>query len=97
MAAPTRELEKLIVSRKLAHGGNPVTRWMAARPGTFCSPARASCAPRRGHVIGIDMDAALTLATARGHDLKVLSELLPAPRPVLSRRCAPTRADPIEA
>jgi phage terminase large subunit-like protein len=30
MSAPTRELEKLIVSRKLAHGGNPVTRWMAA-------------------------------------------------------------------
>jgi phage terminase large subunit-like protein len=25
MAAPTGELEKLIVSRKLAHGGNPVT------------------------------------------------------------------------
>jgi len=24
MAAPTRELKKLIVSRKLAHGGNPV-------------------------------------------------------------------------
>lgn len=31
----------------------------------------------RGHVIGIDLDAALTLATARGHDLAVLSELLP--------------------
>jgi phage terminase large subunit-like protein len=30
MAAPTRELEKLIVSRKLPHGGNPVTRRMAA-------------------------------------------------------------------
>jgi phage terminase large subunit-like protein len=30
MAAPTRELEKLIVSRQLAHGGNPVTPWMAA-------------------------------------------------------------------
>jgi phage terminase large subunit-like protein len=30
MAAPTRELEKPIVSRTLAHGGNPVTRWMAA-------------------------------------------------------------------
>jgi hypothetical protein len=29
------------------------------------------------HVIGIDMDAALTLATARGYDLAVLSELLP--------------------
>ena len=31
-----------------------------------------------GHVIGIDMDAALTLASARGCDLVVLSELLPA-------------------
>jgi hypothetical protein len=32
----------------------------------------------RGHVIGIDMDAAVTLAAARGYDLAVLSELLPA-------------------
>jgi hypothetical protein len=31
-----------------------------------------------GHVIGIDMHAALSLATARGRDLAVLSELLPA-------------------
>jgi hypothetical protein len=31
-----------------------------------------------GHVVGIDMDAALRLAAARGHDLAVLSELLPA-------------------
>jgi hypothetical protein len=31
-----------------------------------------------GHVIGIDMDAALSLAAARGHDLGVISELLPA-------------------
>jgi hypothetical protein len=31
-----------------------------------------------GHVIGIDMDASLRLAAARGHDLAVLSELLPA-------------------
>jgi hypothetical protein len=31
-----------------------------------------------GHVIGIDMHAALRLAVARGHDLAVLSELLPA-------------------
>jgi hypothetical protein len=30
-----------------------------------------------GYVIGIDMDAALTLATARGYELTVLSELLP--------------------
>jgi hypothetical protein len=31
-----------------------------------------------GHVIGIEMNAALSLATARGYDLAVLSELLPA-------------------
>ena len=31
-----------------------------------------------GHVIGIDMDAALGLGAARGCDLVVLSELLPA-------------------
>ena len=39
MAAPTRELEKLIVSRKLAHGGNPVTRWMAANVAVAQDPA----------------------------------------------------------
>ena len=31
-----------------------------------------------GHVVGIDMNAALSLAAARGCDLAVLSELLPA-------------------
>jgi hypothetical protein len=31
-----------------------------------------------GHVIGIDMDAALMIGIARGFDLAVLSELLPA-------------------
>jgi hypothetical protein len=31
-----------------------------------------------GHVIGIDMSAALTLGALRGYDLDVLSELLPA-------------------
>jgi hypothetical protein len=31
-----------------------------------------------GHALGIHMDASLRLAVARGHDLAVLSELLPA-------------------
>jgi len=31
-----------------------------------------------GHIVGIDMDAGLSLASAREHDLAVLSELLPA-------------------
>ena len=29
MSEPTKELEKLILAGKLAHGGNPVLRWMA--------------------------------------------------------------------
>jgi hypothetical protein len=36
-----------------------------------------------GHVIGIDMDAALMIGTARGSDLAVLSELLPVAEPGL--------------
>jgi phage terminase large subunit-like protein len=39
MAAPTRELEKLIVSQRLAHGSNPVTRWMAANVAVAQDPA----------------------------------------------------------
>jgi hypothetical protein len=31
-----------------------------------------------GHVIGIDMEAALKIGASRGHDLAALSELLPA-------------------
>jgi hypothetical protein len=31
-----------------------------------------------GHIVGIDMHAALSLASARERDLAVLSELLPA-------------------
>jgi hypothetical protein len=31
-----------------------------------------------GHIIGTDMDAALKIGAARGHDLAALSELLPA-------------------
>ncbi len=30
MSAPTKELEKLVLGRLLAHGGNPVLRWMAS-------------------------------------------------------------------
>lgn len=46
MAAPTRELEKLIVSRKLVHGGNPVTRWMTANVAVAQEPPATSSPPR---------------------------------------------------
>jgi hypothetical protein len=42
-----------------------------------------------GHVIGIDMDAALRIGAVRGSDLAVLSELLPAAESgVLDALCA---------
>jgi len=30
MTAPTKEIERLVLERKLGHGGNPVLRWMAS-------------------------------------------------------------------
>jgi hypothetical protein len=43
-----------------------------------------------GHVVGIDLDAGLRMGAARGCDLDVLAELLPAAEAGLSRRCPST-------
>ena len=51
-----------------------------------------------GHVIGIDLDAALSFAGARGHDLAVLSELPPAAETgLVEALCAEAGIGPIEA
>jgi phage terminase large subunit-like protein len=39
MSAPTKGLEKLIVGRQLAHGGNPVLRWMVSNVAVKQDPA----------------------------------------------------------
>lgn len=39
MAAPTKELEKLLLSGRMAHGGNPVARWMASNVAVRTDPA----------------------------------------------------------
>ena len=39
MSAPTKELEKLIVGRQLAHGGHPVLRWMVSNVAVKQDPA----------------------------------------------------------
>ncbi len=39
MSAPTKELEKLVLSRRLAHGGNPVLAWMASNVIIASDPA----------------------------------------------------------
>jgi hypothetical protein len=50
------------------------------------------------HVVGVDMHAALHLAAARGHDIAVLSELLPpAEAGFVEALCALTRIDPVES
>jgi hypothetical protein len=50
-----------------------------------------------GHAVGIDVDSALQLAAARGCDLAVLSELLPAAEAGLVEPCARKRIGPVEA
>ena len=39
MSAPTKELEKLVISRRLQHGGHPVLRWMADNVSVRQDPA----------------------------------------------------------
>jgi phage terminase large subunit-like protein len=39
MSAATKTLEKLVVGRQLAHGGNPVLRWMASNVAVKQDPA----------------------------------------------------------
>ena len=39
MSAPTKELERLVVSGDLRHGGNPVLRWMASNVMLRIDPA----------------------------------------------------------
>lgn len=39
MSAPSKELEKLVVSRRLQHGGNKVLRWMASNVAIKDDPA----------------------------------------------------------
>ncbi len=39
MTSPTKAWEKLVVSGKLRHGGNPVLRWMASNVAVEIDPA----------------------------------------------------------
>jgi phage terminase large subunit-like protein len=77
MAAPTRELEKLIVSRKLAHGGNPVTRWMASNVAVAQDPAGNLKPAKDKYTERIDGIVALIMALGRAI---LLQELAPSYR-----------------
>jgi len=39
MAAPTKEFERLLLEQKIAHGGNPILRWMASNVAVKTDPA----------------------------------------------------------
>ena len=66
MSAPTRELEKLIVSRKLAHGATPVIRWMAANVAVAQDPAGNLKPAKDKSTERIDGIVALIMALGRG-------------------------------
>jgi hypothetical protein len=48
-----------------------------------------------GHLIGIDVNAALGIGAARGYDLGVLSELLPAAEAGLLSALPPAGSPPV--
>ena len=50
-----------------------------------------------GHIVGIDMQAALPLASARDYDLDVLSELVPAAEAGFAEALCVDADRPIEA
>lgn len=65
MSAPTKELEKLVVSRNVRHGGNPVLRWMAANVAVEQDPAGNLKPSKRKSSEKIDGIVALVMALDR--------------------------------
>lgn len=65
MSAPTKELERLALSRQLAHGGNPVARWMTDNV-MVAQDAAGNLKPNKGRSRGrIDGVVALIMALDR--------------------------------
>lgn len=65
LSEPTKELEKLVVSRKLRHGGHPVLRWAASNVAVSTDPAGNVKPDKAKSTERIDPIAALVNAGAR--------------------------------
>ena len=65
MTAPTKELLALVTSRRLAHGGNPVLRWMASNLSTEQDAAGNLKPSKRKSTDRIDGMVALIMALGR--------------------------------
>jgi phage terminase large subunit-like protein len=65
MTAPTKECEKLVVSGKLRHGGNPVLKWMASNVSVELDPAGNIKPSKRTSTDRIDGMVATIMALGR--------------------------------
>lgn len=77
MAAPTKELEKMVLAGEIAHGGNPVLAWMVSNtvvrtdPAGNQKPDKEKSTERIDGVVGLIM--ALARALLRGDDSTIYS------------------------
>ena len=65
MSAPTKELEKLVLSERILHGGNPVLRWMASNVAVKTDPAGNQKPDKGKSTEKIDGIVALIMAVGR--------------------------------
>lgn len=65
MSAPTKELEKLLLGKKIRHGGNPVARWMASNVAVRQDPAGNLKPDKERSAEKIDGIVALVMALGR--------------------------------
>ena len=66
MSAPTKELEKLVLGRQIAHGGHPVLRWNVSNAMVRQDPAGNYKLDRAKSRARIDGVVALAMAIGRG-------------------------------
>ena len=65
MSGPTKELEKLVVSGRLRHGGHPVLRWMAGNVALTTDPAANVKVDKQRSHEKVDGIVALVMAIGR--------------------------------
>lgn len=65
LSAPTRDLERLVLERRLRHGGHPVLRWMLGNLAVEMDPAGNVKPSKRASTARIDGIVALVMALSR--------------------------------
>jgi phage terminase large subunit-like protein len=65
MSAPTKEVEKMVLGKELAHGGNPVLSWMISNVAIKMDPAGNKKPDKEKSTERIDGAVALIMAVGR--------------------------------